>query len=39
MEPINIERSWLLRGVPPELAAVADVVITTTDELLFLREP
>jgi hypothetical protein len=26
-------------GNEPELAAVADVVITTTDELLFSREP
>jgi hypothetical protein len=37
--PSTLTEADYCEGNELEMAAVADVVITTTDELLFLREP
>src|ERR1043166_8313676 len=37
--PLILSEADYCEGNEPELGAAADVVITTTDELLFLREP
>jgi hypothetical protein len=39
MEPVKLSEADYCEGNELEMAAVADVAITTTDELLFLREP